>query len=477
MIAGAPISESSGSLQDPSEFSKCLLVYMNGNSTQSHKVSKECAEMHEQIRGTIGVIYGQIKKNLNDVLVNKSEVNCLVDTFRHHKFLETNIVMTTAHLTNGFDQEKLLKEVYDKSKMIFTIAAMKCIMSEQMVLEIVADFSTKVKVDGQEFECIKSSLEKEEEEARMNGRGDALSETVDVTEEITTANYDEPTTEVTTLAEEEEDLTTLNGNEAATYETDEILAEPTTVSNFEQEETEEITSTDDDTETTTHDADSEADSEFTTDPIFDQLSAATSNDDYETIIEDDANEIIDDITEMSPIDIFTEASSFESSTIFDDEQFPTEAQTDSTDTFIINNEILKLSTPEDSVETSEGNQRVKKSAGIPPTPYDEPCKSKLQAVRDRIRKFEFTSLDDQQNHCVSEHLTEKDLQTIFQYTVLKSASSVEEVEKRNASLKEMIAASIWNIIECTDLFGFNEIIDALMPKHNKTSVDVGSSNA
>lgn len=155
-------------LDDPSKFHQCLLSYMDSNNIHSelnaaqlnNQQSADCDSLQKAISEMVDGVYDDVEKNLNNILENKTEVDCLMETFRINKFLEINIVLTAAHLTTGKNDEDSLKEVFSKSKTIFTIATMKCIFSDQILMDIFEDFSSKVQVNQEELQCVKIHLMK-----------------------------------------------------------------------------------------------------------------------------------------------------------------------------------------------------------------------------------------------------------------------------------------------------------------------------
>lgn len=155
-------------LDDPSMFHQCLLSYMSSSNIHSelneaqpnNESSANCDSLKQSISAMVDGVYDDVEKNLNDILENKTEVDCLMETFRINKFLEINIVLTAAHLTTGKNDDDSLKEVFSKSKSIFTFATMKCIFSDQILMDIFEDFSSKVHVNQEELQCVKIHLTK-----------------------------------------------------------------------------------------------------------------------------------------------------------------------------------------------------------------------------------------------------------------------------------------------------------------------------
>lgn len=320
--------------QDSSNFHQCLLSYIAANNissdlsaTRHNEEREDCSLLHEAIVETISAIYKDVEKNLNEILENKTEVDCLMESFRFNKFLEINIVLTAAHLTTGANDEHRLEEVFSKSKEIFTIATMKCVMSDQMLMEIFQDFSLKVHVSQEELECVKMHLRQ---------------------------------------SNEPEETTSFATDTFLTDTSDEVTVESTTV---------------------------------------------------------------EDLTTFNPADIEL-----------------------GVETFVQGNQIFKLSSEASSVEESRST-------------LEEICANRLKDVRARITNFQFPSMNDEQNLCMTKQVTENDVTAVYHFIALRNSSkTIQETNERNENLKSLLIGYIWNVIECFDVFGFTDMIDNLLPR-------------
>ena len=192
--------------RDSLEFHRCLASYINSNNISNAFINEdfdtgdECNFMHKNVDGLLVQVYNEVKQNLQSVLDNQTEVECLMDTFRLYKYLEINIVLYQALLTSPVPREKSVEEVAVESKLIFTIATMECIMTKEMLMEIINDFSAKVKVDGKELNCIQKHLEElnllDNEETSTNFADNFIDQVTEETStELSTELEDETTNE------------------------------------------------------------------------------------------------------------------------------------------------------------------------------------------------------------------------------------------------------------------------------------------
>lgn len=330
--------------QDPKEFHECLVSYLRSinissslSLSESNEDSDACQTTQTAISETINGVYNQVERNLYNVLANQSEVECFVETLREQRFLEVNIVLTAAHLTmNGS-----LEEVYRKSKSIFVFAATKCVITPEMVMEIIKDLSERLRVSDDEFDCIKLYL--------TDGRRGKRSVDAETKEEEI---------EDTTIAAEDKFSTFLD----LSYD-----------------------------ETTTMEA--ENGSEMTSGGIT-KLEAG--------------------------------------------------------------NAIVKNNS---SLEISSENETTK------PT-NDDKCSSLLLNVRERIANYQYSLLSDEENRCMSNKTSESDINNIFRFIVLRQSNLNDlQINERNEIVKTKISNIIWNVIDCSDIFGFKDIVD-MLSKHN-----------
>lgn len=297
-------------LQSTFEFHECLVKYLEAQNISTEFVVARstseiagCKQLQSDMEVMIEQILSDVNKNLVKSLTNETEVECLMDVFRTQKFFVINIVLSAAHMTNEAGAPQLV-DVFNRSKNIFLFAAMKCLVSEQMLMEIFRDFSAKLNVTDDEFICIERKL-------AVNDEAN------DTTEEI---------------------------------------------------------------ESTTTDMDSE------------------------------------EVTSKYPE--------------------------------IDGNTILRL---ESSAELDSDD-----------------CDETLHKVESRISHFEFPSLDNIENRCMSEKVTKNDINSVLEFIVMRKTSTTEhDIIARNEKLRSLIAGHVWNIIECTDLFGFSSIIDNLLPSPTK----------
>lgn len=121
-----------------------------------------CEKMQSNLQNLIDGILADVNRNIEKVLPNQTEAECFVDVLRTQKFIEVNIVLPAAQMTNR-NEIPHLDDVYSRSKNIFLFAVMKCLMSEDSFKEIFIDFSTKMNVNDHEFECIKRRLQPDDD--------------------------------------------------------------------------------------------------------------------------------------------------------------------------------------------------------------------------------------------------------------------------------------------------------------------------
>lgn len=97
------------------------------------------------------------------------------------------------------------------------------------------------------------------------------------------------------------------------------------------------------------------------------------------------------------------------------------------------------------------------------------CDLALLEVNDRMKHFEFASLTTDENHCMSDNFSDDDFTSIYEVIVLsKLGKTPEHEERRRDLLRIIIMDSIWNLVECTKMFDFNDLlnIDSLLPEFN-----------
>lgn len=117
------------------------------------------------------------------------------------------------------------------------------------------------------------------------------------------------------------------------------------------------------------------------------------------------------------------------------------------------NQIVKSSSVESSMEQDTTT-----------IPADSSCTDKLQKIESRISSYEFQSLTTEENSCMQNKLTEKEVESAYKYIALRNSTTSSEVDERNENLKYFILKTIENLIECTDMFGFTDVIDNLFPQ-------------
>lgn len=318
--------------QNDYEYHQCLVSYLtkininvNFNASKSENTGIDCEKFHIEISGMINNFYDNVDNSIHEMLNNQTEADCLVNTFKAQKFLEIHVVLTAAYLSSNDNGVDHLEEVFEKSKMIFTIATMKCLMSDQMFMEIFHDFSAKLKVDDKEFECIRKKLS----------------------------------------AENEINATTENANQ---------LQVSATVENKED---------------------------------FDYYTTETGRTSGE---ETTTTELITNI-----------------------------------------NKIFKLSSEEFSSIKSE-------------VLIGQSCEHILSNVDLRVTTFNFASLSSDQNACMAKEVSEKDIENIYEFIVMNRTSQKNETAARNEKLRELLIGAIGAVIDCADIFGFNDVIDLLLPQ-------------
>jgi hypothetical protein len=159
-LKGATISDQQKTL----DFHECLVDYMKTQNISTESVSVRssseisgCQKLHIKIQGLMDEILEDVTRNIEKVLTNQTEAECFVGVLRSRKFIEHIIVLPAAQMTNQNEIPKL-DGVYTRSKNIFLLAAMKCLISEDTFMDIFLDFSAKMNVNEHEFDCIKRKL-------------------------------------------------------------------------------------------------------------------------------------------------------------------------------------------------------------------------------------------------------------------------------------------------------------------------------
>lgn len=148
--------------QEINDFQHCLIEYLNSigiiqftSPSISDEYFQDCHDFHNKMNKTVRVMYNLIQQNLIESLDDKDEAICMVDVFRHTKFMEYNVIATAAVQLqpDGFRELKNLVQI---SKNIFTYATMKCLISKEMVSDLFVDLAHKINVDDEELSCILS---------------------------------------------------------------------------------------------------------------------------------------------------------------------------------------------------------------------------------------------------------------------------------------------------------------------------------
>lgn len=141
----------------------CLLDYLDEigviSYTSAHDEShfQDCQKFHDELNATMTTMYKVLKFNLEDALESPAESECLMDIFQHTKFLEYNVIGTTAMQleVDSYDQ---LERVLSISKGIFVYATVRCLISQQMLSEMFVDFSVKMTLTDSEYDCIRREV-------------------------------------------------------------------------------------------------------------------------------------------------------------------------------------------------------------------------------------------------------------------------------------------------------------------------------
>lgn len=96
---------------------------------------------------------------------------------------------------------------------------------------------------------------------------------------------------------------------------------------------------------------------------------------------------------------------------------------------------------------------------------NETCANHLQNIRSRIINYEISSLNLEENRCVSNKTSEDIVNTAFKFIASRRLNLTEaQTTERNEMMRNLIGTTVWNIIDCTDIFGFMDIVDNLFPK-------------
>lgn len=150
-----------GKLNRIDNFQQCLIEYLSSigiiqftqnNHFDSQESHENCDNLNSYFNLTVQKIYNEIESNFEDALDEK-EATCMVEVFRYTKFVEYNVVATSAvqFQPNGLQELKNLRQI---SKNIFTYATMKCLITKEMVSDLFVDLANKINVSDEEFACI-----------------------------------------------------------------------------------------------------------------------------------------------------------------------------------------------------------------------------------------------------------------------------------------------------------------------------------
>lgn len=111
-----------------------------------------------------------------------------------------------------------------------------------------------------------------------------------------------------------------------------------------------------------------------------------------------------------------------------------------------------------SQEISNENEAAKST-------NDEECKIYLQEVFKRITNYDYSLLNKEENRCVSNKITERDINNTIGFIILRQSNITDDqMNIRNERAKVLISTSIWNIMDCVDIFGFTDIVNNLLSK-------------
>ncbi|XP_070501572.1 uncharacterized protein [Chironomus tepperi] len=146
--------------QNIQDFQHCLVTYLNTigiiqftNSQNEENSAINCENFYIDLTSSIDNMYKLIRLNLFEALGDDGEAECMDEVFRYTKFMEYNVIATTAVQLqpNGFQE---LQNLLHISKNIFIYATMKCLISSDMIGELFQHFSTQIQVDDDQFACI-----------------------------------------------------------------------------------------------------------------------------------------------------------------------------------------------------------------------------------------------------------------------------------------------------------------------------------
>lgn len=447
------------------EYHKCLVAYLETFNIITSFVqdeadlAKKCSGYHKSINATLTSVYNDLESNLHETLYNQSEVNCLIKSFKDNKFLEINIIMTSAFTTSENFHRDQLAYVFEKSKRIFTIATVECLMTDNILMEMINDFSAKIKTNDDEFVCIENFLHdldfkkidgKENEEIKNDENVKKEEETLSFTEKpakeeidyddvanerkYEKIDYDETVNKDSAELRSEVINTTVKGKDDYDYErikheniqqTVKISTDYDEVSNQES------------TEVTTEVTEEPMKEEIEYDEVAKELPAELpaelkqeSESDYDEVANKDSTELT--TTDLTTItEVTTNLRAFDL------------ADLEASQSEIHSNTIMKVSPQDLSAESSEKS-----------------CKFILSNLNGRIGNYKYPSLNDEQNNCMKTKLTESSITAIYRHIALsKFSATVVEVKNRNENLNTFLTATILDIVECTDLLNLGSDIE------------------
>lgn len=494
--AAIPASESER------EYHQCLVNFLeseNVRTTFAQDETLDCSEYHKLIDETLTSIYKDVEENLYEALTNQTEIECLIESFKENKFLEINIILTSAFMTSANFHRDQLNLVFEESQRIFIFGTIQCLMTENMLVEIFDDFARKVNVTDDEFVCVENHLQvldfkKIDDDEKKFKAEEKVNETIQKLEtessnydekNVKEIDYDEVASEVT---EKFDDMMT--ESIANTEQNSEIVTEVAEVSGKTGEAVMEIT----EKSTTSNENFSEVtektenfDIEFTekahTTGKYDDSSMESAENtkidfDYDDVVTDSSeidginNEITEKFQDYEENSTHLEVQNTEEST---NDEATTELLTESMESTEISTNIPILSrlpnaryfdlADLEAAQSEIYTNTIKKISPQDSSAEVEDCHDTLSNLNSRISSYEYPSLNEKQNNCMRTKLTTDSINAAYRFIALNKLSATDdEIENRNKNLADLLFNTIWNIIECTDVLNIADIIENLLPK-------------
>jgi len=89
------------------------------------------------------------------------------------------------------------------------------------------------------------------------------------------------------------------------------------------------------------------------------------------------------------------------------------------------------------------------------------CDLVLGRLNKRIATFHYSSFSDEQKLCMFHKTTKNNLLSLYNFIITRKS------RQANGMLYDVIAFTVWNYIECEDVFGLSDLLEDLLPLNEK----------